>query len=271
LAPTAFEQGILVLLALIFLLPMTIVVISAFKTNIEILQAPLALPTRWSLDTFIRAWTVGRFGQYFWNTVLYTVTTVLAACGLASLGGYALARITFPGRGIVLGLLLLGLIIPFQAIMVPTFYLLNDLHLLGTYAGTILVSTALALPFGIFVMRAFFRSLPVDIVEAARLEGAGEFRVFARIMLPLAGPGLATIAVFQFLTTWNAFLIPLITAPSEQFRPMAVGLMFFSQRFSTDQALESAAIIIMNIPVVVLFLALRRYFIRGVSSSITRL
>lgn len=265
------EYTILFVLVVLFVGPLLIVVISAFKSRPEILLDPLALPTEWNLDTFVRAWTVGRFNQYFINTVIYTVTTVVGTCILASLAGYAFARLRFPGSNIVLLLFVIGLILPFQAIMIPVFYLLNDMNLLNTHAGTILTSTALALPFGAFLMRAFFVNLPTDIAEAARLEGAGELTVFWRVMLPLALSGLSTVAVFQFLTTWNAFLIPLITAPSEDLRPMAVGLIFFSDRFSSDRSLESAAIIIMNLPVLVLYTALQRYFIRGVSAGTTRL
>jgi raffinose/stachyose/melibiose transport system permease protein len=268
---TAAEYAIMIALVILFVGPLLIVVMSAFKTKTEILVDPLALPTEWRLDTFVRAWTVGRFSQYFTNTVIYTVATVAGTCLFASLAGYALSRLRFPGQNVVLLVFLVGLILPFQAIMIPVFYLLNDLNLLNSHVGTILVSTALALPFATFLMRAFFKNLPTDIAEAARLEGANEAAVFWRVMLPLALSGLATVAVFQFLVTWNAFLIPLITAPSESLRPMAVGLMFFSDRFSADRSLESAAIIIMNVPVLAAFVALQRYFIRGVASGTVRM
>jgi raffinose/stachyose/melibiose transport system permease protein len=259
------ETAAILVLVVAFVGPVLIVLTTAVRSSAEIAREPFGWPTQIHIENFFIAWDTGRFGSYIGNTVIYTTATVIGVCLLASLAGYALARIRFPGRQVILAVLLVGLIVPFQAIMIPLYYLLVDLKLVGTYPAMIIASIALGIPFGVF------KTLPEDIAEAARLDGSSEFGVFWRVMLPLTAPGLATLAVFQFLGTWNSFLLPLIVVPVENLRPIALGLVFFSGARSTDRELVAAGIILMNIPVLLVFIALQRHFIRGVTASTTRL
>jgi raffinose/stachyose/melibiose transport system permease protein len=250
--------------------PLLLVLNSSLKTRIEILTDPLGLPASPQLDNFAAAIEIGRFGDYLANTVIYSVGTSAGVAILSVMAGYALARLNFRGREAIFIILLLGLTIPFQSIMVPLFYLERDLGLIGTHAGMILAGVSLGLPFGCFLMRSFFRAIPHELPEAARIDGAGEFAILVRIMLPLAIPGLAILLLLQFLATWKEFLLPLLLVPGEDVRPASLGLIFFSGRYNTDNALLSAAMVITNVPIIVLFLLTQRQFVKGISAGSLR-
>jgi raffinose/stachyose/melibiose transport system permease protein len=161
----------------------------------------------------------------------------------------------------------LGLMVPFQSVMIPIYYLLRDIHLLETYWAFILPGIAFRLPFGIFLMRAFFRGLPSELGDAARVDGANEWGVFRQIMLPLAVPGLATLIVFQFIWTWNQFLMPLVFVQRDDLRPVSLGTMFFFGRFTADRGMIAAGVTISMLPMVVLYLLLQRRFIEGITAG----
>jgi ABC-type glycerol-3-phosphate transport system permease component len=258
---------VLLFFVAVSLYPVVLVWSSALKTSREITRNPLALPSRLHWENIEQAWTVGRFDRYLGNSVLYGVTIVTGVVVLSCLAGYALAGLRLPSERFIFVAFLLGLMVPFQSLMIPLYYLLRDLHLLGTYFAMILPSIALGLPFGIFMMRAFFRGLPRELADAGRVDGGTEFQVFRQIMLPLARPGLATLAVFQFMATWNSFQIPLVFVQKEELRPIALGVMFFSGRYTSDRGLIAAGVTISIIPIILVYLALQRQFIRGITAG----
>ena len=159
-----------------------------------------------------------------------------------------------PGRNSIFVLFLLGLMVPFQSVMIPIYYLLRDIRMLETYWAFIVPAIALRLPFGIFLMRGFFRGLPPELGDAARTDGANEWQVFRQVMLPLSWPGLATLIVFQFMWTWNEFAMPLIFVQRDELRPISLGTMFFFGRFTADRGMIAAGVTIAMIPVVMLYL-----------------
>jgi ABC-type glycerol-3-phosphate transport system permease component len=228
---------------------------------------PFGLPGEWHWENLTQAWTVGHFGQYMANTALYCATIVAGVVAASCLAGYALALLPVPARSLVFTLFLLGLMVPFQSIMIPIYYLLRDLHILETYLAFIVPAIALGLPFGIFLMRAFFRGLPQEIADAGRVDGASEWTVFWRVMLPLATPGLTTLIVFQFMYTWKAFLMPLVFVQLDELRPVALGMMFFFGRFTADRGMIAAGVTIAMVPVIVLYLVLQRQFIDGITAG----
>jgi raffinose/stachyose/melibiose transport system permease protein len=173
----------------------------------------------------------------------------------------------FAGSKLLFYLFLVGLMVPFQSIMIPMYYTLNNIHILGTYWAMILPATALGLPFGIFMMQAFFRGMPPELADAARVDGCNEFDVFFRIMFPLAGPAVSSLIVFQFMWTWNAFLMPLIFLQRETLRPVALGLMFFQGRYTTNQALVAAGVTLATLPLIVLYIIFQRQFMRGLTAG----
>jgi ABC-type glycerol-3-phosphate transport system permease component len=263
----AFIYILLIFFFLIFLIPFIWIWSSAFKTSIEIARDPFALPSAFRWQNLQKAWTVGRFGDYIKNSVIYCTAIVSGVVALSCLAGYALALLPIPGRSYITLVFLLGLMVPFQSVMIPLYYLLRDLHILGTYWAFIVPGTALRLPFGIFLMRGFFRGLPPELADAARLDGANEWRVFRQVMLPLATPGLATLVVFQFIYTWNQFAMPLIFVQRDELRPVSLGTLFFFGRFTADRGMIAAGMTISMLPVVILYLLLQRRFIEGITAG----
>jgi ABC-type glycerol-3-phosphate transport system permease component len=258
---------VLIFFLLVFLIPFVWIWSSALKSSIEIARDPFALPSAFRWQNIQKAWTIGRFDQYMKNSVIYCVTIVSGVVALSCLAGYALALLPLPGRNIWAVLFLLGLMVPFQSVMIPLYYLLRDLNILGTYFAFILPGIALRLPFGIFLMRSFFLGLPRDLADAARIDGANEWSVFRQIMLPLARPGLATLVVFQFIYTWNQFAMPLIFVQKDNLRPVALGTLFFFGRFTADRGMIAAGVTISMLPVILLYLILQRRFIEGITAG----
>jgi ABC-type glycerol-3-phosphate transport system permease component len=263
----AAKYLILLLVLVVTLGPVIWVWLTALRTQREIIRDPLGLPTALNWNNFAEAWIVGHFGQYLGNSILITVPVVVGVVFLSALGGYGLTRFEFRGNRLVFYTFLIGLMVPFQAIMIPLYFNLRDLRLLSTYGGMILPSIALGLPFGIFLMRAFFRGLSRELADAALVDGCNEFGVFWRVMLPLTGPAASALAVFQFMWTWNAFLMPLLYLQREQLRPLALGLMFFSGRYDTQYNLLFAGITISTLPIVIAYLVLQRRITQGLTAG----
>ncbi len=261
------KYGILITVAVLCLLPFVWVWSSALKPSLEIADTPLSLPREPTLANFGKAWVQGRFGKYFGNSVIVTVPIVGLTLILSTLAGYAFARQRFRGRDMLFYTFLLGLTLPFQSIMIPLYYTLRDFGILGTYWAMIIPQTAINLPFGIFIMRAFFQGLPTELEDAGRVDGCGEFGIFWRVMLPLTAPGMITLGIFSFLGAWNSFLLPLVFMQRESLRPLVVGLMFFQARFTRDFALTMAGATIISVPVIVVYIIFQRQFIQGLTAG----
>jgi len=258
---------VLTLFLVVFTAPLYWMGMAAFKTRDELGADPFGLPERWRLENFRAAWESGSFDTYLPNTVVYSLGITLGVCALSCLGGYALARFRLPGARVVVLLLLVAIVVPFQSVMIPLFTLVERLGLQGTHLALILPIIAREVPFGIFIMRSFFRGLPEDLASAARVDGATEWGVFRRIMLPLALPGLATVAVFQSVFSWTLLLEPLILVPQEELRPVAVGLSFFTGQFSSDRPVLAAAVMLSILPLLVISILLQRRFVQGVTAG----
>ncbi len=257
--------------AALVLYPLLLIVSTAVKDPLDVTANPFALFSSVNLVNFVDAWTLGGFGGYFWNTLIITGFTLLGTIALSVLAGYALARLYFPGRNLIFFIFLTGLMFPFFAVMIPLFYELRDTGLLGTKLGVILVLIAGAsgygLPIGVFLMRSFYMDLPEDLANAARVDGASEFEVFWRIMLPLSGPGVAVLSVLVFFQTWNVFIVPLLYLPGAENRVLATGLYLFASGRTQEYELTAAGSLIMVLPVVLFFLAFQRLFVRGLTAG----
>jgi len=258
---------VLILFALICLIPLFWVLSSSLKTTREIALNPLGFPTAFRWENYVEAWTVGRFGKYFANSVIVSAPIVLGTLLLASLAGYGLARLKFRGANIIFYTFLVGLVSPIQSVMIPLFYLLKDIGFLGTYWAMIVPSIALGLPFGIFFMRAFFSGLPQELADAAEIDGCNEWGVFWRVMLPLAGPAVSTLSVLSFMGAWNSFLLPLIYMQKEELRPLVLGLMFFRDAYTQNIPLTMAGATIVMLPIIVVYLFFQRKFIQGLTAG----
>jgi ABC-type glycerol-3-phosphate transport system permease component len=264
---TAGRHGLLILFAVISLYPILVTWFTALRPAKEAQREPFGLPWPPIWDNVANAWVKGRFGDYLMNSVIIAVPTVIGVVVLSALAGYGIARFRFPGRALAFGAILLGLTIPFQSVMIPLYYQLLQMGLLGSYWAVILPGIAFGLPFGVFLMAAFFEDLPKELHEAARVDGCSELRIFWSVMLPLAKPAVSTLIVFQFMRTWNEFLMPLLYLQDEAKRPIPLGLMFFQGTYTKDIGLIAAGVTLATVPVIIVYLIFQRQFVRGLTAG----
>jgi raffinose/stachyose/melibiose transport system permease protein len=244
-------HGVLGLFALIALAPVARIAVTALG----------------EAGSFSTAWSDGHFGTYLRSSVLVAVSVVAISSVLSILAGYAFGLMRFRGEQVLFYVLLLGLMVPLEATIVPLYYDLRDLGLTDTYWALILPQAGVSVAFGTFWMRAFFRSVPRSLVEAARLDGASSWSTLWRVIFPLARPAVLTMVVLVFMWTWNEFLLALVMVSDEGLRTAPLGLAFFQGRNTTDEALLAAGALIVAAPVVLVYLFLQRHFIRGMLSG----
>jgi raffinose/stachyose/melibiose transport system permease protein len=245
-------------------LPLLFMAATAFRTQADWDRNKIGLPTTASLGAFERAWTGANIGVYFRNSVIVTLSTVVLSVACATLAGYSFSKIRWRVRGVVYFFVLAWIAIPPLLLMVPIYVEMVQLGLLDTYGSVIFLYTALNLPFNVYLMTAFFRSLPDELIEAARLDGAGIHRTFLRIMLPLAKPALATLIIFNFLWAWNEFLFALLMLQSDSVKTLTVGVLSLQSRFTTDYPALMAGLLITSLPVIGAYLIFQRHLIRGI-------
>jgi raffinose/stachyose/melibiose transport system permease protein len=217
--------------------------------------------------SFSTAWSEGHFGTYLRSSVLVAGSVVVISSALSILAGYAFGLMRFRGEQVLFYVLLLGLMVPLEATIVPLYYDLRDLGLTDTYWALILPQAGVSVAFGTFWMRAFFRSVPRSLVEAARLDGSSSWSTLWRVILPFGRPAVLTMMLLVFMWTWNEFLLALVMVSQESLRTAPLGLAFFQGRNTTDFALLAAGSVIVATPVVVLYVILQRHFIRGMLSG----
>lgn len=257
---------VLIFFAILSFYPILVMWLTALRPRNEALTDPFGMPTSLYLDNVTTAWTRGRFADYFVNSIIITIPSVIGVVALSALAGYGIARFRFRGRMLVFYLILLGLTVPFQSVMIPLYYQLLAMGLLGSYLAVILPLIAFGLPFGVFLMQSFFEDLPQELHEAGRADGCSELRIFWSIMLPLAKPALSTLVVFQFMRSWNEFIMPLLYI-REELRPIPLGLMFFQGAYNRDIGLIAAGVSLATIPVIIVYLIFQRQFVRGLTAG----
>ncbi|WOF22384.1 carbohydrate ABC transporter permease [Microbacterium betulae] len=266
-APAWVSYIVMVTWFVVIAAPLVWLVVTSLRRTESYRASTLGWP-EWAFSNFAEAWRTANFSVAVPNSIVYTLSIVACVVVLASMAGYGLARYRFPGRAIMLGALVVALTIPFSSIMFGVYDVVDALGLLGTRLGVILPAVALALPFATFYMRAFFLGIPEAISEAARIDGAGEITVFVRVMLPLASPGIATLAVFSGVWSWAMYLEPLLLANSASLRPVALGLSFFTAEYGgSNQPLIAAAAVIIVLPLVILSILLQRRFVEGMTAG----
>ncbi len=220
-------------------------------------------PARLHFGNYARAFEVARFADYLQSSLIVSVAVVAGTVVVSTLGGYAFGTMRFAGEKFLFYLLLTGLVIPFEAVIVPLYVELRAGHLTNTYAAVILPLIGVNSAFGTFWMRAYFRSVPRSLIEAAAMDGAGSFRILWRVLLPGARPAMLTLVVLVFVWSWNEFLLPLVMLSREELRTAPLGLAFFQGRYTTDLSGMAAAAVMVALPVVVLFVATHRRFVHG--------
>jgi N-acetylglucosamine transport system permease protein len=264
-----FSQLILIVWALMVILPFLWMVMSSFKTDNEIILSPWNFPNSLQWDNFTRAWSQARIGAYVQNSLIVVTGSVFLTLFCSSMTAYVLARYEFPLNRPIFYLFMVGLLFPVFLALVPLFFVVQDLHLLGTYQGLILVYTAYSLPFSIFFLTSFFRTLPSELAEAAIIDGASHYRVFFNIMLPLAKPGLVAIGIFNVLGQWNQFILPLVLNPNPDKYLLSQGLAFLAiqQGYDNDYSALFAALTITMVPTLVVYIIFQRRLEGGLTAG----
>ena len=255
----------LLALAVLAVFPFYWMVIGSIMAPAELFASvPRLWPSEPDTNSYKRIFSLVPLGRYFMNSLVVSVSTTVIAVLVASAAGYCFARLTFFGRGVLFALILGALMIPSQATIVPLFVMFANWNLLNSYPGIILPGLVSA--FGVFMMTQFFRTLPPEMREAAIVDGANEYRIFARIYLPLARPAVATLSLFIFMGTWDQLLWPMIVAPNPDMRTLQVGLAFVRQQAPVQNQVM-AAIVLSVIPVIIAFLLAQKQFIAGIAAG----
>ena len=260
--------------AILVVYPLFWLFYSSLKSDREIFLHPFQLPTASTihLENFSNAWVNGRFGAYFFNSVLITSTTVLATTFLAAMTAYALSRFTFRGAKTFYFYFLAGLMIPIQLAIVPLFFELKTMGLLNSQLGLFLVYLAFGFPFAVFVMTGFFKSLPASLHEAALLDGANEYQAFWHVMLPMARPGLITVGIFLFLGNWNEFFVAFICLSGkagENIRTLPLGLANITivSNYRSDWGMAFAGLVLMMLPTLIGYAFLQKHLTKGITAG----
>jgi multiple sugar transport system permease protein len=247
--------------------PFIWMILGSFKDTAELRQSP---PTWWpedpSLDNYAELFSKNNFGVFFMNSIIVAVVVTAGNLLFCSMLGYALAMLEFPGKRALFAVVMGTLLIPGMVTFVPLFVLVANLGLVDTLPGLML--PFLVGPFGVFLMRQFILGLPKDLLDAGRVDGAGELRIFARIILPLCGPALATLGILTFLASWNNFLWPLVVAQTEDTYTLPVALALFAKgQNATNYGLLLAGATVVVVPILLVFLAFQRRFIEGIATT----
>lgn len=262
----SFIYLVLIATSILMLVPFYWSVVTSFKLE----QFVFANPPQWwpnpiTLRNYLSVLINIPFPRYFFNSVFVALATTLGHVFFDTLAAYAFAKLTFPGRDRIFFIMLLALMVPFQVNLIPLYRIMSILNWTDTYAALIVPN--LTSIFGIFLMRQFLLSIPRELLDAARIDGCGEFGVFSRVVLPLALPGVATLVIFTFMNTWNDFLWPRIVLNSETLFTLPVGLAQLQMKNTSNQAQIMAGTVLTALPMILVFLFMQRQFIEGMTAG----
>ena len=260
-------NGVLILWAIIVIFPMIWLLYTSFKTDQEIFFSPWTLPAVLQWNNFERAWVEAHIGDYFFNSMVVVIPSIFLTLLLSSMTAYVLARFPFPLNRFFFYVFLSGMLFPIFLALVPLFFLIKDLGMLNTYQGLILVYIAYSLPFSVFFLTGFFKTLPSELHEAGIIDGANQYQVFFLIMLPLAQPGLISIGIFNFLGMWNQYILPLvlISDPARYLLTQGLAYMLYQQFYGSDWSGLFAALTIVMIPTIIAYVTFQGQIQKGIT------
>ena len=259
---------LIIFFAVYTLFPLIWLVISSLKTNFEFLAgSPFALPAKPQWINYTNALTVAGLGRMLFNSVFVGLSATVVNIIVASMGAYCISRFRFKGREKIFTLFTAGILVPLNALMVPYFVIITKLGLINTYGGMILLYTAIGIPMSTFLIRGLMDSIPMELEEAAYIDGCGFYARFFHIILPLSRTGIVTAATFEFLTCWNEFVFANLLVSSEKLRTIQVGIRYFTNQFSTDYVSMYAAIVISIVPSIIGYILFQEQIIAGMTSG----
>ncbi|GAA5066334.1 ABC-type glycerol-3-phosphate transport system permease component [Thermocatellispora tengchongensis] len=263
LARSAPRHLVLIVLCAAMVYPLLIMLLTSLKSNTEVLQNPTGLPLSPTLGNFLTTWVQGDFGPLFVNSLALTLISMVVSTLVAALAAYAVVRKAGRLGSAFYMLLAAGIFLPMQLAIIPQFRVVRSLGLIDSYAGVVAVYISGAIPFGVFLMAAFMRQIPREIVEAATIDGAGYFHMFFRIFFPLSRPAIVTYWVIMGVSIWNDYLVPYLFLTDPTKRTLTTGVLYFKQQYLADWGNIMAGVVIMSLPVLLLFVFAQRYFVSG--------
>lgn len=252
---------LLIAVAIYTLVPFATILITSFRTEKDSMKGPFTWPKQWNISTaYSSAWKMGHFDVYIWNSAFIMLFTVIGTLAVSTLAGYSFAKLRYPGRNVLYYLLLFSMMIPFQTIMLPLYFVLKRLGLLNTLTGVSILLIATGLGFAVMMMRSFFVSMPDSLIESARLDGCTEMRVLTKIILPNTFPAWSSLIVFVAMGAWNNLLAPMLYIFDESKYPIPYALYAFQDAHNTSYGLLSAAMVISILPIVAVYLVFQSKF-----------
>jgi raffinose/stachyose/melibiose transport system permease protein len=261
------NYAICIVFAFFALAPICVLVANSLRTDKQIASTGFELPGSPQWHNFSEAWTSGEMGQALWNTAVYVLVTVVIVCILAGMAAYALLHLRVRFGGGVMTYLVLASGLPIQGFLVPLFILWTHLGLYDSYLGLVLIYVATSLPFAVLLMRSYLLQIPADFVNSARVDGAGELRIARSIILPMAWPGMVSVALVTAVAVYNDFIFAVTFTQSARIAPISLSFFSFLQGHSVNYALLAAGGLIITLPMLLLFIVLQRRFIEGLSAS----
>ena len=252
------------------LFPLLNMVGMSLKTMSEMASGPISFPQSWQWSNYATAWQEGTLGRYLINSTIVSAASVFFVALFSSMAAYVLARFEFRGNTLIYLLFLAGLALPIPLIAVPLFIIMKNFNLINNLLSVILVYVASGMSFSVFLLVTFFRTIPVELEEAARIEGANSFQIYASIMVPLVRPALTTVALFNFVGSWNGLFFPLIFLSDRSQMTVTVGVLSFVGQYGTQWNLLLPALVIVILPTVIVFSLASRQFIRGLTAGAVR-
>ena len=264
---TGLMYAFLAFWSIVVIFPMVWVIVSAFKSDAEIFMSPWMPPAELLWDNFVRAWSKANIGLYLLNTMTVNLPAIFFTLLFSAMAAYVLSRFDFPGNRFVFYAFLGGMLFPIFLALVPLFFLLNSLHILNSHFGLILVYIAYSLPFTVFFLTGFFRTLPTELLEAATIDGANQLQLFFLIAIPLAQNGLVSMGIFNFLGMWNQYILPLVLLTSNEKYVLSQGLAFLQhqQRYQSDWSGLFAAVVIVMLPTLIVYVIFQNQIQRGLT------
>jgi ABC-type glycerol-3-phosphate transport system permease component len=254
----------MLLLSLSAVFPLYFMLSGAFRTQADWNNSEIGLPTTTSITAFKHAWVSANIGLYVRNSAIVTIGTVILTLAVSTIAGYSFAQIRWPGRRFFYLFVIAWLAVPPVALIVPVYEQMAQLHLINTYWSVILFYAAINTPFNVYLMSSYLRSLPVEVIEAARMDGAGVHSTFVRLILPMARPAIATLAVFNFLFAWNEFVFALLLLQNDNVKTATVGVLQLQGRFYVNYPVLVAGLLIVSLPVIGIYLFFQRYLVRAI-------
>lgn len=266
-ASAVLKYLILIFFSLLVVIPLFVTVIGGFKSNPELMLSPFSLPNVWRIDNYVEILSGDTFWQQLFNSTFIMLGTAIGVVVLASMAAFVFSRIQFRGRELVFNFMTLGLLFPIAVAILPLYITLRQSGLVDTHWGIILPQVAFALPLNILILRGFFAQVPMELEEAAAMDGCGSIGFFWRILLPLVRPALAAVVVLTMVASWNNFFLPLLVLNTEALYTLPLGIMQFQGQYGSDWARVMAYISLSLVPTILFYLVAERQIVAGLTAG----